>query len=72
MGSATSDQRGLADRELEVVVVVHTLHELVEFVGGNVAHEPTQLADEMPVPTDEVEERLAVRLVHLLDEPPFA
>ncbi len=70
--SAPAHERRLADREVEVVVVAHSFYEFVEFVRGNVAHESTLVADQMPVSAHEMKERLAVRLMHFLDETPFA
>jgi hypothetical protein len=72
MVAAAANECGLTDVEIEVVAVANAADQVVELGGGYVVHGAAPLTDEMAVCTHEMEERLTVRVVNSLDEPPLA
>jgi hypothetical protein len=69
--AAPARERGVAEVQLEAVVLADPRDEGVELGGGNVANAPALLAHEMAVCAREVEERWTVRLVHVLHVSPL-
>lgn len=72
MAAATTDERDVADVELEVVLLPNAGGESVEFGGGNVLYASTPLARQMTVRAREVEERRTVRLMNMLEQIPLS
>jgi hypothetical protein len=69
--AAPARERGVAEVQLEAVVLADPRDDGVELSGGNVANAPALLAHEVAVYAREVEERWTVRLVHVLHVSPL-
>jgi hypothetical protein len=69
--AAPARERGVAEVQLEAVVLADPRDEGVELGGGHVANAPALLAHQMAVCAREVEERWTVRLVHVLHVSPL-